>query len=169
MQPDASTPEMYYFTDDGLMPNSPLPVVIYRQVISLRGEEAAKWMEETFLRNAWSNSWRNGIYSYHHFHSNTHEVLGIYSGQVLTQMGGINGEKIPLRAGDLIIIPAGVGHKNIESKNLGVVGAYPQGLEPDLLKPSKSNHTAVKLAVSRVTKPRMDPLLGVTGGINESW
>lgn len=169
MQPDAITPEIYYLTDDGLTPNSPLPVVIYRQVTSLRGEEAAKWMEETFLRNGWSNSWRNGIYSYHHFHSNTHEVLGIYSGQVLAQMGGTNGEKIPLEAGDVIIIPAGVGHKNSESKNLGVVGAYPNGLEPDLLKPSEAKYSMAKIAISQVPKPETDPLLGNKRGINELW
>jgi uncharacterized protein YjlB len=169
MPKNTTLPEIYYLTDDGVTPNSPLPVVIYRQVTSLRGEEAAKWFEEMFFNNGWSNSWRNGIYSYHHYHSTTHEVLGIYGGQVLAELGGTRGEKIPLKEGDVVIIPAGVGHKNIDSKNLGVVGAYPNGLEPDLLRPSEAKYNDAKLAISLIPKPEMDPVLGVSGGISELW
>lgn len=164
-QPD---PELYYLNDDGLTPNNPLPVVIYRQVTELRGEDAALFFEKVFLKNGWSNSWRNGIYSYHHYHSTTHEVLGIYSGHVLTHIGGKNGEKIPLRAGDVVIIPAGVGHKNCESTNLGVVGAYPEGREPDLLKPSKSAYSKAIEAISEIPLPNTDPLFG-SDGIKKLW
>jgi uncharacterized protein YjlB len=57
-------PETYVFEDDGRIPNSRLPVLVYRQ--ALPADPAA--MERRFAANEWSNGWRNGIYPFHHFH-----------------------------------------------------------------------------------------------------
>jgi len=84
-----------------------------------------------FERNGWGGAWRNGIYAHHHYHSTTHEVLGVASGSVRVRLGGDSGKTVVLRAGDVVVVPAGVAHKSEgESPDLVVVGAYPQGAAP---------------------------------------
>ena len=89
-------PEQYHFKDDGKIPNSKFPLLVYRQVFEARGGEGAFWLEQRFAKNNWTNSWRNGVYSFHHFHSTSHEVLGIYSGKALLHLGGEQGKKVDL-------------------------------------------------------------------------
>ena len=59
--------------------------------------------EQLFTENGWPGAWRNGIFSFHHYHSTSHEVLGIYAGKALVHLGGENGEKVNIEAGDIII------------------------------------------------------------------
>ncbi|WP_250123845.1 cupin domain-containing protein [Chroococcidiopsis sp. CCMEE 29] len=65
----------------------------------------------------------------HHYHSTAHEVLGISRGKAAVRLGGdARGQTFEVRAGDVIIIPAGVAHKNLDSSSdFLVVGAYPLG------------------------------------------
>src|SRR5690349_13005506 len=125
---ERAEPEIVCFKDDGTIPNSRYPLLLYRNVFSERGTDGAAWIEQQFLSNNWSNSWRNGIFTFQHYHSITHEALGIYSGEVTVLLGGEKGSKVQVKAGDIIVIPAGVGHKNLGDNNLGVVGAYPNGM-----------------------------------------
>ena len=84
-----------------------------------------------FERNGWGGAWRNGIYAHHHYHSTAHEVLGVASGSVRVRLGGDGGKTVVLRAGDVVVVPAGVAHKSEgTSPDLVVVGAYPQGRGP---------------------------------------
>jgi uncharacterized protein YjlB len=76
------------FTDDGEIPNNPdLPVLVYAQAIALHGDPAVA-IEHVFASNGWPPQWRNGIYDYHHYHSNAHEVLGVARGHVKVRLGG---------------------------------------------------------------------------------
>ena len=55
-------------------------------------------------------------------------LLGVYSGTARVQLGGEGGMTHTIHPGDVIIIPAGVAHKNLgDSPDFGVVGAYPAG------------------------------------------
>src|SRR6186997_1642838 len=102
----------------GAFPNNErLPVLIYRNVAELHDKEkkAGKQLRKLFKNNNWKNSWRDGIYDYHHYHSITHEVLGVYDGKVTIQLGGPEGESVRLGKGDVIVIPAGVAHRNVKS------------------------------------------------------
>lgn len=83
-------PEEYFFKDDGQIPNSKFPLLVYLNTFSLTGPKGGDWAESTFASNHWTNSWRWGVYPFHHFHSNTHEVLGVFKGNALLQMGGKN-------------------------------------------------------------------------------
>lgn len=103
--------ETFLLQDDGLVPNSRHPLLIYRRALELTGIDPAAMWEELFSANDWMNSWRNGIYTFHHYHSTTHEVLGVYSGSAEMQFGGKNGIVQKIYAGDVIVIPAGVAHK----------------------------------------------------------
>lgn len=60
--------ETYRFDDDGVVPNSRLPLVVYRGVIPTDGDRAAA-CERMFAAHGWPDAWRNGIYPFHHYHS----------------------------------------------------------------------------------------------------
>ena len=78
--------------ENGNIPNNRnCELIVYQKAIEFEGNEGPEMMEELFYRNDWKNSWRNGIFSYHHYHSNTHEVLGIYSGYAEVVLGGEKG------------------------------------------------------------------------------
>jgi uncharacterized protein YjlB len=97
------------FKDDGAIPNNPkLPFIHYRSPIDLpdAGDPAALF-EELFKRNGWGDAWRNGIYDYVHFHSSTHEVLGVACGRASVRFGGNKGKTFELRTGDVVILPRG--------------------------------------------------------------
>jgi uncharacterized protein YjlB len=172
MQVKAQTglvPEMLYFKDDGIIPNSKYPLLLYRNAFSERDERGAEWLEEKFLSNNWSNSWRNGIFTFQHYHSITHEVLGIYSGECLVLLGGEKGEKVTVKAGDIIVIPAGVGHKNLGDKKLGVVGAYPNGMPVDIMKGEPGERPRTDQNIAAVPFPGTDPFLGASDGLKKIW
>jgi uncharacterized protein YjlB len=163
-------PDSFLFKDDGVIPNSKYPLLLYHEAFAARGEKAAEWLETTFAGNNWSNSWRWGVYPFHHYHSNTHEVLGVFSGSALLHLGGEKGEKVKVQAGDIIVIPAGVGHKCIDhTDDFTVVGAYPNGMNPDLKRGEKSERPEADQNISAVPVPDTDPLLGKSGGLIKSW
>lgn len=118
-------------------------------------------MERIFHENGWRGSWRNGIYSYQHYHSTAHEVLGIYGGEVKVQLGGPSGLIVEGQAEDVIIIPAGVAHKNLgSSAGFRCVGVYPSGQnwygKPGERPQADKNVVAVDL-------PSTDPVFGKSG------
>ncbi|MBA2250231.1 MAG: cupin domain-containing protein [Chitinophagaceae bacterium] len=156
--------------DDGRFPNSSLFVLIYKNAFYLPEEEAASVIEGTFKNNDWGNLWRNGIYDYHHFHSNTHEVLGVYEGETTVQLGGPNGISEKLERGDVIIIPAGVAHKNIEAgKDFKCVGAYPEGKDFDIKKGDPTERPEADKNINEVLLPENDPVYGETGLLMLNW
>jgi uncharacterized protein YjlB len=158
-------PEKLYFKDDGKIPNSKYPLLLYRNAFTARNREGAAWLEERFAENNWTNSWRNGIYAYHHYHSTSHEVLGVYSGNARLRLGGEQGQNVEVTAGDIIIIPAGIAHKNLGSNNLGVVGAYPDDRDWDLLKGLPGERPQVDKNIAALPVPESDPLLGKGRGV----
>ncbi|MFT4155652.1 cupin domain-containing protein [Parafilimonas sp.] len=163
-------PEEFYFKDDGSIPNSKYPLLVYKNVFDLRGSKGGDWLEEHFAKNNWTNTWRWGVYPFHHYHSNTHEVLGVFSGSALLHLGGEKGKKMQVNAGDILIIPAGVGHKCIEHTNdFTVLGAYPNGLSPDLMKGEKGERPQTDNNIANVKLPATDPFEGNRGGLVKIW
>ena len=125
-----ASPEALMLADDGAIPNNPrLPALLWRGALDpAGGPEAA---EALFHRNGWPPAWRNGIHPWHHFHPNAHEALAIVRGQARVQLGGDVGPVLAIAAGDVVALPAGVGHCRLEgSADLLVVGAYPPGAVP---------------------------------------
>jgi uncharacterized protein YjlB len=161
-----SVPETLRFTDDGWFPNSSLPLLVYRAALP----SDAGAMIRTFAGHGWSNAWRNGIFPYHHFHSIAHEVLGIASGWVQVAFGGPSGQAVTVRVGDVVVIPAGVAHRNLgQSRDLLVVGAYPGGSDYDIRRGDPAEHAAALRAIAQVPLPDSDPVLGESGGLRQLW
>ena len=161
-----SDPETHLFADDGRFPNSALPLLVYRRALPL--DPAA--MERAFAANGWSNAWRDGIFRYHHFHSTAHEVLGIAAGEVRVAFGGPSGREVAVRAGDVVVIPAGVAHRNMgQSADLLVVGAYPGGMDYDIRRGDPAEHAAAVRATNAVPLPDSDPVSGRDGPLSRLW
>jgi uncharacterized protein YjlB len=116
------------FAADGYIPNNPnLPLLIYQRAVRLGGKrDPAAVLEAIFNANGWGQAWRDGIYDYVHYHPRIHEVLGVARGTATLRLGGNEGKAVKLRAGDVVVIPAGVGHECLSaSATFLVVGAYP--------------------------------------------
>lgn len=164
--------EAYRFARAGDIPNNPaLPLLVYRAVLpDADDDDPATSCEAMFARNGWQNAWRDGVYDYHHFHTTAHEVLGIVRGEVTVRFGGESGRALTLRAGDVVVIPAGVGHKNEgSSRDLLVVGAYPAGQDWDICPPKPDERACAEADIRRVGLPRSDPVFGPAGPLIEQW
>ena len=138
------------------------PLLIYPGVMEKISPEA---FEELFTRNQWPAAWRNGVHPFHHFHSNGHEALGIYSGEVTVQFGGDAGVTVTAKPGDVLVLPAGTAHKKLASRGaLGVVGAYPRGSAPDTCMGVQDLKKIVQVPL-----PAADPVFGAGGPLFTYW
>jgi uncharacterized protein YjlB len=156
--------------DDGTFPNSPLPVVLYPQAVVPDDTDPARAFEKRFRQNGWGGTWRNGIFDYHHYHARAHEVLGCARGWVQVLLGGPNGREVRLTAGDVVLLPAGTAHRNLEhSDDYLIVGAYPPGQHPDMKYGEPEDYEAAKASIKQVTMPERDPVSGRSGGILGEW
>jgi uncharacterized protein YjlB len=169
-QRDFVQPEQLRFKDDAIFPNSVLPLLFYRQAITTDAQDPASIFEQRFAENDWTNSWRDGVYSFPHYHSTSHEVLGIYRGAATLRLGGEHGKNVEVHAGDVIVIPAGVAHQNIgASDDFGVVGAYPGGRQWDLLRGLPGERPRADRNIAALPMPDNDPIYGVKGPLLQIW
>jgi uncharacterized protein YjlB len=161
--------ETYRLADDGVVPNSPLPLVVYRGALPAGGDRAG-FCAARFAQNGWPDAWRNGIYAHHHYHSTAHEVLGIARGRARLRLGGDTGETVELNAGDVVVIPAGVAHKRESaSADLLVVGAYPEGQHPDLCRAKPAARERALARIAAVPLPAADPVTGGSAPLLDCW
>ncbi len=161
----------YLFEDDGRIPNNQtLPLLVYSQALAT-SDLAPSRCKELLAENGWGGAWVNGVFSYHHYHSNAHEVLCVVSGSASIVFGGPEGEMVEVEAGDVIVIPAGIGHCNKGSNGeFSVVGAYPRGQESyDLRTGEEDERPEVLENIRDVPLPKSDPLLGEKGPLLQRW
>jgi uncharacterized protein YjlB len=163
--------ESHQFADGGEIPNNPrLPLLIYKGVVAARGEEGAEMIEALYATNAWRAAWRYGVYPFPHYHSTAHEVLGVYRGHALIRLGHTVGISAHVEAGDVIVIPAGVGHQNVgSSPDFHVVGGYPLGQVADLLRGDLGERPAADERIATVPLPKSDPVGGSAGSLVKLW
>ncbi|MBI6917501.1 MULTISPECIES: cupin domain-containing protein [Pseudomonas] len=167
--PDASV-QTLYFEDDGATPNSRFPVLLYRLKLDPSGDNASAF-EVMFAAHQWTPLWRSGIFDYHHFHPNAHEALGIACGRARLTLGGEYGQSVSVERGDVLVLPAGTGHRCIEcSDNFLVVGAYPLGQEDyDIQRPDRAAHPRNLARIAQVLCPEQDPVCGIRGMLLTQW
>ena len=163
--------ETFAFVDDGDIPNSRFPLIVYRGVIDTSRGDPAVAFETLFRSHNWGRGWRNSIFPFHHYHSNTHEALGIATGRVTLRLGGEGGATVEAMAGDAVLIPAGVGHKRLSSADgLVVVGAYPPGAPAfDLMREGAEDKAGVRARIAAVPLPSTDPVEGKVGAVQRLW
>ncbi len=123
--------ETFLLTGDGVFPNNgALPLLVYRKTLNADAPDLTAQVQGVFAENGWVGSWVDGIFDFHHYHSKAHEVLAVCSGRADVCFGGEHGIRLTLEAGDVVVIPAGVAHKNLgASGDFVVAGAYPRGQE----------------------------------------
>jgi uncharacterized protein YjlB len=78
---------------------------------------------------------------------------------------------IEVEAGDVVVIPAGVGHCNKGSNGgFSVVGAHPRGQKPyDLRTGEEGERQEVLETIRNVSLPESDPLFGEKGPLTQRW
>jgi uncharacterized protein YjlB len=166
--PDSIQPVLLERND--WVPNNPrLPVIVYRDAVATQTtDDLAARLEEIFRTNGWPPQWRYGIYDFHHYHTEGHEVLGVASGEARLMIGGPGGQVIEVEAGDVLLLPAGTGHCNLgASDDFLVVGAYPPGQQADICREAPSE--AQLANIEALPFPDRDPVQGASGGVRQYW
>jgi uncharacterized protein YjlB len=167
---DDIEPLTFTFADDGVVPNNPLPFLVYKGAIDVANDHPEKTIEGLFGANGWGDMWRNGVYDYLHYHATVHEALGIARGHARVRFGGDKGEEIEIAAGDVAILPAGTGHQCLSaSRDFSVVGAYPRGPKMQVTLPTPENHRKALKTIPKVKPPNTDPVFGADGPMARLW
>ena len=158
------------FRDDGLVPNNPLPFLVYKGAVKVAGGHPEETIERLFGANGWGDMWRNGVYDYLHYHATVHEALGVARGSARVRFGGDKGQEFDLAPGDVAILPAGTGHQRIRaSHDFCVVGAYPPGPKMQVTRPTPENHARALQTIPEVPLPGTDPVMGEDGPLVRLW
>ena len=168
---DKTEPLTTIFGDDGLVPNNPLPFLVYKGAVDLGVAQPEKPIEDMFAANGWGQDiWRNGIFDYLHYHATVHEAFGVARGTARVRFGGDNGKEFDLVPGDVAILPAGTGHQCISaSDDFSVVGAYPPGPKMHVTQPSPVAYRKSLLMIPKVKVPDSDPVSGADGPLVRLW
>lgn len=107
----------------GLIPNTSLqhkPLLIYRS--ALPSSSASAIEQHISSVGVVTPQWRYTMYSTSHFHSTSHEVLGIAHGKAKLCFGHeSNPERVEevVGKGDVVVVPAGVAHRLLEDVDGG--------------------------------------------------
>ncbi len=153
--------QRHLLAQNGAIPNSQHPALVYCNVLALGTLDLASAFERLFSEHGWPPAWRAGLYTMHHYHSTAHEVLGIFRGWVQARLGGENGPIVTLNTGDVVLIPAGVAHRNEgQSADFSAVGAYPRGMSPDLCYGKEAELARAVRNIARLPVPDPDPVRG---------
>ncbi len=157
--------------ENGNFPNNAdLPLMIYKGAFLIHPDEDEQVIKRIFAQNGYTNAWVDTIFDYDHYHSNTHEVLGVFCGKANVQFGGEHGVCIELDKGDVVVIPAGVAHKRLQaSDDFTVVGAYPHGASYNIRYGKPGERPEADQEIAKVKNPESDPVYGAKGHLFECW
>ncbi|XJS11629.1 cupin domain-containing protein [Aerococcaceae bacterium WGS1372] len=134
-------------------PNNSLPVRYYKNLFNEKeqfdAEDIIRWLKT----QRFYNFWIDGVYSTHHFHSNTHELNIVVRGHAEIQVGGPNAPILSIQQGEGLFLPAGTSHKQISSSlDFQVVGAYLERVDYDFHK-GDYDYETVKRRIEQVPAP----------------
>jgi len=166
----SETVQAHHFAPDGEVPNNSLPLLFYPQALTPSFREPGA-CQALFRKNAWVGNWVDGVFDYWHFHVTGHEALGCVAGEAEIGFGGDSGITVTFRAGDVVVIPAGVGHKRLSAKRSGftVVGGYPPGQSGRISEPGDPPLAEAQLLIAALDLPKSDPVEGPGGALIEAW
>lgn len=161
-------PEHFMLSANGWVPNNRhLPVLLYRQVLPLSGQVTRR-NEQTLQHNGWPPQWVAGVFDFHHYHSTAHEVLGFVGGEAKLMLGGPGGKVVTVNAGDVALLPAGTGHRNIgSSDDFLVIGAYPPDQHWDICRSAPTPEMLQR--INTLEYPHQDPVSGQPRPLMSLW
>ena len=163
-------PYQYVIKDNGLFPGNDLPVLHYKKALQIPRFFPGRFARKILERHGWTNTWRDGIFTYDHYHSNTHEVMVVIKGHTVLLLGGENGTQLSLQKGDVIVLPAGVAHRNRgKLKDVICVGGYPEGKNFDMNYGKQGERPATDNNISSLPLPAMGPLYGKSDPLITIW
>ena len=167
MEPEIET---FILAPTADIPNSGLPLVLYRRALP-PDLQTPGGCQALFRENDWVGNWVDGIFDYWHYHVTGHEVLGCVAGEAEVGFGGHSGIEATFAAGDVVVIPAGVGHKRLSEKRSGftVVGGYPPGQNGTITRAGDISVSDAERMILDLRPPRSDPVLGFEGPLFAAW
>ncbi|KAL4969942.1 cupin domain-containing protein [Aspergillus stella-maris] len=167
--------QTYFLGPTPHAPNSGLPIIHYRGVLPEPLTEES--VTEFLTRDRWEKRGTWGHIPIRHFHPNSHECYGIFQGfsKLLLGVGGSDtagGLKVNVRAGDVIVLPAGTAHSCAESsKDYRYIGVYPQGCPRwrNEMGSKSIDLASLRKETENVSMPEADPVYGVGGPLMQLW
>ena len=115
--------------------------------------------------NGWTSPWAWGVFDFHHYHSTAWEALLCVRGEAEVQFGGPTGPVLHPSAGDLLLVPPGVVHKQLSSGGgFTLLGAYPdhdgcRTPEADTVRGPPTDRQAAN--IRKCPPPQSCPLFGM--------
>ena len=87
------------------------------------------------------------------------------------EFGGDKGRTLDVGPGDVVVLPAGTGHRRVSSSaDLLVVGAYPtSGGSFDQARPTEIDPDKARRQIAAVGQPAEDPVYGKDGPLTRLW
>ena len=163
--PDPIIRELHVKSND-TFPNSHFPVLLYKRVLDVPAFFAASKIEKHFIANGWTGIVSAPVLAKHAYHSNAHKVLAAIKGQAMILIGGENGKHVKFEKGDVLIIPAGVAHKNLSKESdIVCVTAYYGNDKVETLYGDEAKHDLPDMPV-----PAADPFYGENeNGLLHAW
>ncbi|XEV01474.1 hypothetical protein FSHL1_006761 [Fusarium sambucinum] len=172
----ASDLEVYYFEQTEFVPNSRLPLLVYRNVLPQPlSEKSAKVFLEN---NQWFKGGAWGPVPRHHFHPNTHECYAVTRGSS-TLLFGVGpsedtelGRRVHVASGDVVIIPAGVSHCSTDFQDdYMYLGVYPKDSPKWKNEYCRDANRCELLRdeAKAVVVPDWDPVKGHHGPLHQIW
>lgn len=162
--------QSFVFAPAGDIPNCRLPLLLYSQWLppELR---IASGCQALFAENGWGGNWVDGVFDYWHFHVTGHEVLGCVAGEAEVGFGGEHGITVAFRAGDVVVIPAGVGHRRLSEPRGGftVIGGYPPGQDGTITRVGDMPLADARETIAALALPIGDPVAGQEGPLFQAW
>lgn len=162
--------QTHVFAPSGEIPNSELPLVLCKHALSGK-QMSPGGCQSLFASNDWGGNWVNGILTYWHFHVTGHEVLGCVAGSAMVGFGGDGGIEIEFSAGDVAVLPAGLGHIRLGERRGGftVVGGYPPRQSGAIARPGDVPLAEAQRQIAGLALPRTDPVGGGEGPLISAW
>lgn len=152
----------------GRIPNTSIqskPLMIYHGAFNATAAELTQRLEAV---GEVMPQWVYTMYCQTHFHSTTNEVLAVVAGRARLCFGGEdnpNRFEPTVQRGDLIIVPAGVGHRLLDDEGqepFKMVGSYPRDKQWDMCYGQPGEEGKIK-GIRNVAWFHRDPLYGDNG------